>query len=105
MSSPQYRQRIQSLADLVIATLPPSWRTATLRVSFPSEVRVDLQLGYGTSSDPTDTSADVPLALVRDLVGAARALRTELERGGNPACSGFVFHLGRDGKSSVDAEY
>ena len=43
--------------------------------------------------------------MMRDFAAAARAVRAELVRAGNPECKGFVFRLSKAGKSTLDPEY
>ncbi len=105
MSDPKYRQRLQRVADLLIATVPSAWQDATVRVRFTSRVSTSFEVSYRALPDGPENSSEVPNAMMRDFVRAARDVREELIRAGNPECQGFVFRLSRDGKSSIDVDY
>ena len=89
----------------MVAALPSTWHEGALRAAFPDEVGTDLEVWYRASPGASDTWVEIPTAVVRDFVGAARALRAELVNAGSPECSSFVFRLSHTGKSSLDVEY
>jgi hypothetical protein len=105
VADPQYRRRLQQLTDFLVATLPATWQQASVRVTFPSEVSTRLEVSYRETPQSPEAWADVPTPMMRDFAAAARAVRAELVRAGNPECSGYVFRITSTGKSSLDVEY
>jgi hypothetical protein len=105
MPDPQYRRLLQELTDLLLVALPERWGEATLSATFPSRIRTRLEVSCLQEDSSGSTPVELPAALAHDLVGAVRAVRTELVVAGNPECRRFVFWLSRAGKSSMDVEY
>jgi hypothetical protein len=105
MSDPQYGARLQRLADFLVAAIPEGWVNATVRVSFPSRARTDLEVRFRASEGQDYKAIGVDGSILRDFARAARDVREELTRAGNPECLGFLFSLSKSGTSALDVSY
>lgn len=105
MTNPEYRRQIQVFADLVIDQLPKIWVETSLRVAFTGPVSTQFEFSFRAHPGAQESWPDVPMAEMRALSEAARSIRGELVRAGNPECKGFIFRLTREGRSSIDVEY
>jgi hypothetical protein len=105
MADAQYRLRVQAFADVVLTTLPEDWRDVTVHIGFVSPAETDFSL---TCTRGAEGIVAAPKLVDGDLTRLERVafeIRDELVRAGNPECSGFVFRLTSDGKSSLDVQY
>lgn len=105
VADPEYRRLVQRLADFLVVCVPADWTHASFHVTFRGDVRTDFEVTYRGAHDMSDVGAYVPTEIGLDLACAARELREEIVCAGSPACRGFVFHLTKGGKSTVNVEY
>ncbi len=105
MSTPQYRARLQALANFVVSTMPEDWADAILRADFPSRIRTKLAVRYVPAGGSRDLAVAIDGEIAYDFAQAAKAVQAELVNAGNPKCRGFLFRLTKDGRSSLDVDY
>ena len=105
MNEPQYRRRLQALADLLVAAAPDEWSRVVLHAGFRSEVATDLRVRYFEGTANSEQSVEVPFLLKRELAKSAREVRSELVRAGNPECKALTFTLSSTGESAIDVGY
>lgn len=105
MSTPQYRARLQALANFLVSTMPEDWAEAVLQADFPSRTRTDLAVRYIPTGGSEEFGVAFDGEITYDFAQAAKAVQAELVNAGNPKCRGFLFRLTKDGRSSLDVDY